>query len=111
MASTDSYGNYLTYSYGIDNLIYSTTASGRRYATIEWSYNGGSYNYFTTSVSKSPGYNIYNINPDGTIDYSPNFPFNTYGKTYSFRITTTSSIYSSSLFVPSTYTFQIVYGQ
>ena len=111
VASTDSYGNYLTYSYGIDNLIYSTTASGRRYATIEWSYNGGSYNYFTTSVSKSPGYNIYNINPDGTIDYSPNFPFNTYGKTYSFRITTTSSIYSSSLFVPSTYTFQIVYGQ
>jgi hypothetical protein len=111
VASTNSFGNYLTYSYRIDNLIYSITASGRRYVTIEWSYNGGVYSYFTTSVSKSAGYNIYNINPNGKIDYTPQLPFDIYGKTYSFRITTTSSNYTSSLFTPSIYTFSIVYGK
>jgi hypothetical protein len=100
-----------TYSYGIENLIYSTTASGRRYATIEWSKNGGPYSFFTTSVSKPPSYNIFNINTDGTIDYSPNFPFDIAGKTYSIRVTTTSYPYVSSLFIPSTYTFSVVYGQ
>ena len=105
-----TYSNTGTYSYGIDNLIYSTTASGRRYATIEWSYNGGIYSYFTTSVSNSPNYNIFNINTDGTIDYSPDFPPNTIGNTYSIRISTTSSIYTSSLFIPSVYTFSLVYG-
>ena len=106
-----TYSTAGTYSYGIDNLIYSTTASGRRYATIQWSKNGDPYSYFTTSVSSPPYYNIYNINPNGKIDYSPNFPFDVAGNTYSFRISTTSSNYSSSLFIPSTYTFSIIYGQ
>ena len=100
-----------TYSYGIDNLVYSTTASGRRYATIEWSYNSGGYNYFTTSVSKSLGNNVYNINTNGTIDYSPIFPYDTFGKTYSFRVSATTSNYTTPLFIPSVYTFSIVYGQ
>ena len=106
-----TYSDAGTYSYGIDNLIYSTTASGRRYATIEWSYNNDSYNYFTTSVSNSPNYNVFNINTDGTIDYSPNFPFDIAGKTYSFRISSTLSNYSTNLFNPSVYTFSLVYGQ
>ena len=105
-----SYSSAGTYSYGIDNLIYSTTASGRRYATIEWSNSTTPYQYFTTSVSKPPLYNIYNINTDGTIDFSPSFPFDVAGKTYSIRISTTMGQYSSSLFVPSTYTFSVVYG-
>ena len=106
-----TYSDAGTYSYGIDNLIYSTTASGRRYATIEWSNNGGPYSFFTTSVSNPPSYNIFNINTDGTIDYSPNFPFDVAVNTYSIIISTTTSNYSSSLFIPSVYTFQVIYGQ
>ena len=106
-----TYSSTGTYSYGIDKLVYSTTASGRRYVTIEWAYNNGAYSYFTTSVSNSPNYNIFNINIDGTIDYSPNFPFDVAGKTYSIKISTTSSTYTTSLFTPSIYTFSVVYGQ